>query len=55
VSRAVAAGLRLRALDETVSAVRDWYARTGRTSLAAGLDPTRETELLERWNAAISS
>jgi 2'-hydroxyisoflavone reductase len=55
VSRAVAAGLRLRAIEETAQAVRDWYARTGRTSLAAGLDAGREMELLEIWNAAISS
>jgi 2'-hydroxyisoflavone reductase len=55
VSRAVAAGLRPRALDETVRATRDWYAQSGRTSLGAGLDPHREMELLDTWNAAISS
>jgi 2'-hydroxyisoflavone reductase len=55
VSRAIDAGLRLRALDETVLATRAWFAHTGRAELKAGLDPQRETELLERWNAVISS
>ncbi len=55
VARAVAAGLRLRPAVETVRATRDWFAESGRTGLRAGLDPTRETELLDLWNAAISS
>jgi 2'-hydroxyisoflavone reductase len=54
-SRATAAGLRLRPLDETIRATRDWFARCGREKLATGLDPQRETELLDEWNAAISS
>jgi 2'-hydroxyisoflavone reductase len=55
VTRAVAAGLRPRPLEETVRATRAWYVRTGRTNLGAGLDPDREMELLDSWNAAISS
>jgi 2'-hydroxyisoflavone reductase len=55
VTRALGAGLRLRPLDETVRATRDWFVQSGRTSLAAGLDSQRERELLGKWNAAISS
>jgi NAD(P)-dependent dehydrogenase (short-subunit alcohol dehydrogenase family) len=55
VTRALDAGLRLRPLEETVRATRAWYAQTGRTGLAAGLDSNREMELLDAWNAAISS
>jgi 2'-hydroxyisoflavone reductase len=53
--RALDAGLRVRSLEDTVRATRAWYDRTGRTDLGAGLDPEREMELLDSWNAAISS
>jgi len=55
VTRATDAGLRFRPIDDTVQATRAWFAQTGRIGLRAGLDPHRETELLERWNAVISS
>jgi 2'-hydroxyisoflavone reductase len=54
-ARATAAGLQLRPLAETVRATRDWCARSGRTTLTTGLDPAREKELLDEWNAVISS
>jgi hypothetical protein len=53
VARAASAGLRARPLEETVRATRTWYAQADRTSLGAGLDPQREMELLDSWNAAI--
>jgi 2'-hydroxyisoflavone reductase len=53
--RATAAGLRLRPLADTVRATREWCARSERTVLATGLDPAREKELLDEWNAVISS
>jgi nucleoside-diphosphate-sugar epimerase len=57
VSKAVAAGLRFRPLPETVSATLEWAAEhTGSGELAsgmalgdAGLDPTKEGELLAAW------
>ena len=55
VTRAVAAGLTLRPLPDTVRDTRDWFATARRDNLKSGLDPARETELLERWNAVISS
>jgi 2'-hydroxyisoflavone reductase len=42
VSRALAAGLTFRPLEETVRAVPDW---TGE----AGLSPEREAQLLDEW------
>ena len=46
VSRALAAGLRFRPLAETVrGALED-----AETTEAAGLDPTREAELLASWH-----
>jgi 2'-hydroxyisoflavone reductase len=55
VSRAVHAGLIYRPLRETIRDIRDWYAASGRTELKAGLGPQKESELLDAWNAAISS
>jgi 2'-hydroxyisoflavone reductase len=55
VSRALSAGLQLRALAATIRDTRDWFSRTGRSHLACGLDSNRETELLDQWNAVISS
>jgi 2'-hydroxyisoflavone reductase len=55
VTRAIDAGLQVRPLPETVRATREWFAASGRTTLLSGLEPARETELLELWNAAISS
>jgi 2'-hydroxyisoflavone reductase len=55
VSRAVAAGLRFRPLDETVRETRDWFAGCGRAELTSGLNASREKELLDSWNAVISS
>ena len=53
-ARAQQAGLVLRPIGDTVRATRAWFAQTGRTSLRSGLEPQRETELLDSWNAAIS-
>lgn len=56
VSRAVAAGLRFRPLEETVRDTLDWARQTGAglvtlgNSGAAGLDPPREAELLKAWS-----
>jgi 2'-hydroxyisoflavone reductase len=56
VTRALDAGLTLRPLVETVRATREWFAAAaGRSDLRSGLDPLRETELLDTWNADISS
>ncbi len=55
VSAAIGAGLTFRPLHETVHDTGDWYIASGRDHLLAGLDARRETELLDRWNVAISS
>jgi 2'-hydroxyisoflavone reductase len=47
VSRAIAAGLVFRPLDDTVKATLD----LAETTEAAGLAPEREAELLEKWHA----
>jgi 2'-hydroxyisoflavone reductase len=47
VSRAVAAGLTFRPLDETI---RGTLAHA-ETTKEAGLDPSREAELIEAWKA----
>jgi 2'-hydroxyisoflavone reductase len=55
VSRAVAAGLRFRPLEETARDTLAWARQTGAGLVtpgqvgAAGLDPQREAELLEAW------
>jgi 2'-hydroxyisoflavone reductase len=58
VSRAVAAGLTFRPVDETVRATLEWSAtaakrprKTGVQLPQAGLDPGREAELLEEWDS----
>jgi hypothetical protein len=58
-SKAIAAGLRFRALEETVAATREWGAREtpgpkdiGVPMAPSGLDPERERELLAAWRAA---
>ena len=60
VSRAVAAGLRFRPVDDTVRDTLDWALRTGDPGapLASGLDlgeagleAEREAELLVEWQA----
>ena len=56
VSRAVAAGLRFRPLEETVRDTLSWARQAGAGLVtpgqvgAAGLDPQREAELLEAWS-----
>jgi 2'-hydroxyisoflavone reductase len=47
VSRALAAGLTFRPLDETVRGTLEQAETTG----AAGLKPEREADLLEAWAA----
>lgn len=55
VSRAVAAGLRFRALDETVRDTLSWARQAGVPLVTpgelgpAGMDPRREAELLDAW------
>ena len=51
VERALAAGLRLRPLDQTV---RDTLARA-RPTADAGLDPAREAALLAQWRAGVTA
>jgi nucleoside-diphosphate-sugar epimerase len=56
VSRAVAAGLRFRPLEETVRHTLAWARQSGAGLVtpgqvgSAGLDPQREAELLEAWS-----
>jgi 2'-hydroxyisoflavone reductase len=53
VSRAVAAGLRFRPLEDTVRDTLVWAREEGDSALApgqAGLDPDRERELLALWH-----
>jgi 2'-hydroxyisoflavone reductase len=56
VSRAVAAGLRFRLLEETVRDTLAWARQAGAGLVTpgqvgtAGLDPQREAELLEAWS-----
>jgi 2'-hydroxyisoflavone reductase len=56
VSRAVAAGLRFRPVEETVRDTLAWARQTGAGLVtpgqigSAGLDPQREAELLEAWS-----
>ena len=58
-SKAIAAGLRFRPLEETVAATLEWAQREtpgpkdiGVAMAPAGLDPDRERELLAAWEAA---
>jgi 2'-hydroxyisoflavone reductase len=57
ISRALGAGLSLRSLEETVRDTLAWAKRDGGTRETfsghppAGLEPTREQELLARWRA----
>lgn len=55
VSAALGAGLTYRPLAETIRDLRAWLAHSGHTITEAGLEPDRETEILNAWNAAISS
>ncbi len=56
ISRAVAAGLRFRRLEETVRDTLAWARQAGAALVtpgqvgAAGLDPQREAELLDAWS-----
>jgi 2'-hydroxyisoflavone reductase len=56
VSRAVAAGLRFRPVEETVRDTLAWARQAGAALVtpgqigSAGLDPQREAELLEAWS-----
>jgi 2'-hydroxyisoflavone reductase len=60
VAKAVAAGLRFRPLEETARDTLAWARETGAelvtgtTYGSAGLDPSREAELLEAWATARS-
>jgi len=50
-ARAMAAGLRFRALEDTVRATLDWLAeRPAETAWRAGLQREREASLLRAWN-----
>jgi 2'-hydroxyisoflavone reductase len=62
VSKAVAAGLRFRPLEETVRDTLAWARAAGDTAAplasgmeigAAGMEPERERELLAAWRAAV--
>jgi 2'-hydroxyisoflavone reductase len=60
VSKAVAAGLRFRPLEDTARDTLAWARETGRQLVTvapygtAGLDPAREAELLSLWSTARS-
>jgi 2'-hydroxyisoflavone reductase len=58
VSRAIAAGLQVRPVEETVSDLLAWARETGAPLVAstgrygaAGMEPAREAELLAGWTA----
>jgi 2'-hydroxyisoflavone reductase len=54
-ARALAAGLTFRPIRDTAKATLDWFAtlpEERRAKLRAGLDPARETKVLEAWKAA---
>jgi 2'-hydroxyisoflavone reductase len=52
VSRAVAAGLRFRPIEETIGDTLDWHAtRPSGAPLGAGLPMEREGQLLAEWHA----
>jgi 2'-hydroxyisoflavone reductase len=51
VSRAVAAGLRFRPVEETVRDTAAWDAARGDYTPNAGLAPEREADLLDAWHA----
>lgn len=50
-SKALAAGLRCRAIKDTIRDTLDWYRGREDQTLKAGLKPEREAELLKRWLA----
>jgi 2'-hydroxyisoflavone reductase len=49
-SKATAAGLRIRLIDDTVRDTLRWFLGSGDRALSAGLDPARERELLSEWH-----
>ena len=50
-SKAVAAGLTLRPLSETIEDTLTWHATHGSdTRLQAGIEPEREQQLLQKWH-----
>jgi hypothetical protein len=49
VDKALAAGLTLRALDETVHDTLEWWRSAPPRALRAGLDPAKEARVLEKW------
>ena len=51
VSRAVAAGLTFRPVDETLRDTAAWDESRGEPELATGLSTEREAELLAAWHA----
>ena len=57
-ARAVQAGLRFLPLEQTVRETLEWQRQRPaerQQKLAAGLDPQREAELLEKWRASRGS
>lgn len=51
-SRALAAGLRIRPVEETVAATLAWHESRGAPPLKFGLNSEREREVLEAWRIA---
>jgi len=51
IERALAAGLRLRDVDETIRDVRAWTESDPEFARGAAMTPEREAELLELWRA----
>jgi 2'-hydroxyisoflavone reductase len=49
VDKALAAGLTLRPLDETVRDTLEWWRSAPPRALRAGLDPAKEAGILEKW------
>jgi len=54
VDRAVAAGLRMRPLADTVRDTLEWFegGKEATRALKSGLSPEREAELLRAWSAS---
>ncbi|MFA5551777.1 MAG: NAD-dependent epimerase/dehydratase family protein [Trueperaceae bacterium] len=48
-SRAQAAGLTIRAVDDTVRATLEWHTARGQPNLKIGIGPDRETAVLRAW------
>jgi 2'-hydroxyisoflavone reductase len=49
VAKALAAGLELRPLSETVHATLEWWRSVAPREMRSGLDPAKESKILRSW------